>query len=177
MHTVLWSPVGAPAGVPGPRRNADECDAGWFAPVATRRRPIFVGLWPTSLWLAVFPGGIPPGAPCRPLPAPGSWGACHLRCLEGGHLWWHVVGGWLPAVAARRHRLRGGGPPRRAEPGNRVRGQPGMAGRQARSLGEPLFPGEHCPLRWVIQNPGVTTRSGHFRSPKHGVFGLAELAR
>jgi hypothetical protein len=37
---VLWSPVGAPAGVPGPRRNADDCDAGWFAPVATRRRPM-----------------------------------------------------------------------------------------------------------------------------------------
>ncbi len=30
---------GTVAGVPGPRRNADECDAGWFAPVATRRRP------------------------------------------------------------------------------------------------------------------------------------------
>ncbi len=41
MHTVLWSPVGAPAGVPGPRRNADDCDAGWFAPVATRRRFTF----------------------------------------------------------------------------------------------------------------------------------------
>jgi hypothetical protein len=39
FKSVLWSPVGAPAGVPGPRRNADECDAGWFAPVATRRRP------------------------------------------------------------------------------------------------------------------------------------------
>ena len=37
---VLWSPAGASAGVPGPRRNADECDAGWFAPVATRRRSI-----------------------------------------------------------------------------------------------------------------------------------------
>src|SRR5262252_4899133 len=79
MHTVLWSPVGAPAGVPGPRRNADECDAGWFAPVATRRRPIFVGLWPTSPWLAVFfPGGYPPdprspsahGAGLRPPPGP-----------------------------------------------------------------------------------------------------------
>jgi len=44
MHMVLWSPVGAPAGVPGPRRNADECDAGWFAPVATRRRPMFADL-------------------------------------------------------------------------------------------------------------------------------------
>jgi hypothetical protein len=29
---------GTVAGVPGPRRSADECDAGWFAPVATRRR-------------------------------------------------------------------------------------------------------------------------------------------
>jgi hypothetical protein len=32
---------GTVAGVPGPRRSADECDAGWFAPVATRRRPFF----------------------------------------------------------------------------------------------------------------------------------------
>jgi hypothetical protein len=31
------------AGVPGPRRSADECDAGWFAPVATRRRSSFSG--------------------------------------------------------------------------------------------------------------------------------------
>src|SRR5262249_59784391 len=63
MHTVLWCGVGAPAGVPGPRRNADECDAGWFAPVATRRRPIFIGLWPTSPWLAVFFRGDTPGPP------------------------------------------------------------------------------------------------------------------
>src|ERR1700753_3907158 len=34
---------GTAAGVPGPRRNADECDAGWFAPVATRRRSISGG--------------------------------------------------------------------------------------------------------------------------------------
>src|SRR5262245_16309275 len=33
---------GTVAGVPGPRRSADECDAGWFAPVATRRRPFSV---------------------------------------------------------------------------------------------------------------------------------------
>src|SRR5580700_520698 len=32
---------GTTAGVPGPRRSADECDAGWFAPVATRRRSMF----------------------------------------------------------------------------------------------------------------------------------------
>jgi hypothetical protein len=34
---------GTVAGVPGPRRSADECDAGWFAPVATRRRPFYWG--------------------------------------------------------------------------------------------------------------------------------------
>ena len=51
---VLWSPAGAPiAGVPGPRRSADECDAGWFAPVATRRRSMFGGLRPPSRRLAV----------------------------------------------------------------------------------------------------------------------------
>src|SRR6266851_1203007 len=90
---VLWSPVGAPAGVPGPRRNADECDAGWFAPVATRRRPnlrwppasfatrsqylpgggppevalIFDGLRPASLRArSTFPGGTPPDPPRSP---------------------------------------------------------------------------------------------------------------
>ena len=60
---MLWSPVGAPAGVPGPRRNADECDAGWFAPVATRRRPICGALRAPSLRFAVFPGGTTPGTP------------------------------------------------------------------------------------------------------------------
>jgi len=63
FEPVLWSPVGAPAGVPGPRRNADDCDAGWFAPVATRRRPIFGAFQAPSPRLAVFPGGTPPGAP------------------------------------------------------------------------------------------------------------------
>ena len=29
-------PSGTTAGVPGPRGNADDSDAGWFAPVATR---------------------------------------------------------------------------------------------------------------------------------------------
>jgi hypothetical protein len=57
IQPVLWSPVGAPAGVPGPRRNADDCDAGWFAPVATRRRFMFGALWVPSPWLAIFPGG------------------------------------------------------------------------------------------------------------------------
>ncbi len=32
---------GTVAGVPGPRRSADDRDAGWFAPVATRRRPFY----------------------------------------------------------------------------------------------------------------------------------------
>src|SRR5579859_447654 len=59
---VLWSPVGAPAGVPGPRRNADDCDAGWFAPVATRRRPM---LRPLGLrrGLAVSARGETPRSP------------------------------------------------------------------------------------------------------------------
>src|SRR5580704_3116806 len=54
------------AGVPGPRRNADDRDAGWFAPVATRRRPIFAALCAASLWLAVLSrGGDPPEPPAR----------------------------------------------------------------------------------------------------------------
>src|SRR5580693_10607177 len=52
------------AGVPGPRRNADDRDAGWFAPVATRRRPNFAGLsGPASLWLAVLARGDDPPDP------------------------------------------------------------------------------------------------------------------
>src|SRR5579859_3721586 len=50
---------GTVAGVPGPRRSADECDAGWFAPVATRRRPFLPSHspWPEAVLLA-----------CRSLP-------------------------------------------------------------------------------------------------------------
>src|SRR5580693_1140604 len=44
----------AAAGVPGPRRNADDRDAGWFAPVATRRRPK----------LAAFARGFAYGSQC-----------------------------------------------------------------------------------------------------------------
>jgi hypothetical protein len=69
---VLWSPVGAPAGVPGPRRNADDCDAGWFAPVATRRRPIFGAFQAPSPWLAVSPRGDDP-------PEPPAWGGHPAR--------------------------------------------------------------------------------------------------
>ena len=65
FESVLWSPVGAPAGVPGPRRNADDCDAGWFAPVATRRRPM-LSPFGASPRLAVLPGGATPRTPrCR----------------------------------------------------------------------------------------------------------------
>src|SRR5215468_2641231 len=86
MHMVLWSPVGAPAGVPGPRRNADECDAGWFAPVATRRRPMLVGFQLTSPWLAVFSRGDTPRtsrSPCACGLATWGQGAGWLRGLEG----------------------------------------------------------------------------------------------
>jgi hypothetical protein len=61
---VLWSPAGAPiAGVPGPRRSADECDAGWFAPVATRRRSMFGVLRPPHQRLAVLHRGDTPRTP------------------------------------------------------------------------------------------------------------------
>src|SRR5581483_5411283 len=54
------------AGVPGPRRNADERDAGWFAPVATRRRPMLGPLRVSSAGArSIYPGGRPPGPPER----------------------------------------------------------------------------------------------------------------
>ena len=72
---VLWSPVGAPAGVPGPRRNADDCDAGWFAPVATRRRSSSAPFRRLRHGSQYLPGGRPPGAP-RWVPSPAG---VHLR--------------------------------------------------------------------------------------------------
>src|SRR5579875_4177144 len=66
MHTGALVPRwGTVAGVPGPRRNADECDAGWFAPVATRRRSLFRCRWHLHRRLAV-----PPGAALGPQPLP-----------------------------------------------------------------------------------------------------------
>jgi len=82
---VLWSPVGAPAGVPGPRRNADECDAGWFAPVATRRRPIFGDIYRLRRPPWYFPGcapgpqagpSSPPGPGAATAPLAGPWPPC-----------------------------------------------------------------------------------------------------
>jgi len=98
---VLWSPVGAPAGVPGPRRNADDCDAGWFAPVATRRRPVFAALGGFALARSSCPGGRPPGAPdvrpggltSPPFASPGG----HIR-PPGGHIYpANAPGGHIPS--------------------------------------------------------------------------------
>ena len=118
---VLWSPVGAPAGVPGPRRNADECDAGWFAPVATRRRPIFGALRAPSRRLAVFPGGDDPPEPPDGTPTPlavsygpgawvrsrhlGRWGLWSVRTRVSGRLSVRsssVVRGWKAPTARRK---------------------------------------------------------------------------
>src|SRR5579859_1246831 len=74
-NLVLWSPVGAPAGVPGPRRNADDCDAGWFAPVATRRRPMLGPLPGASPMARSIPRGDDPPNPPEPpyaRPPPGG---------------------------------------------------------------------------------------------------------
>ena len=97
---MLWSPVGAPAGVPGPRRNADDCDAGWFAPVATRRRAMLASLGPRR-GLAALSGGRPPGTPrwdARPHHPSvaalvrgsrrGPWAAGLKVCLD-------IIVGWL----------------------------------------------------------------------------------
>ena len=70
MHTGASVPRrSTTAGVPGPRRNADERDAGWFAPVATRRRPNFAAFLAASHGSPCFPGVTtprnPPTAFCR----------------------------------------------------------------------------------------------------------------
>src|SRR6185437_9335851 len=73
------------AGVPGPRRNADDRDAGWFAPVATRRRPMLGGLQPPRRWLAVlFRGDDPPDPPSGAL------------SVGGARRWPSSVGGCSP---------------------------------------------------------------------------------
>ena len=77
---------GTVAGVPGPRRSADECDAGWFAPVATRRRSMSGAFGPADRGLAVLPQGETPWNP-HPNPA---------------HLPWDFTGGPLPRPAGPR---------------------------------------------------------------------------
>ncbi len=73
MHTGALVPRrGTTAGVPGPRRNADECDAGWFAPVATRRRSMLRGPLAPSPWLAMPFWGSPPDPPVA-LRSGGLW--------------------------------------------------------------------------------------------------------
>ena len=85
------------AGVPGPRRNADDRDAGWFAPVATRRRPIFAALCAASRFArSAFPGGRPPGPPAR---LPHRWRGSPLA------LFWVGAGlavGVVPSVGGAR---------------------------------------------------------------------------
>src|SRR5215469_6365655 len=63
MAGALVPRRGTDAGVPGPRRSADECDAGWFAPVATRRRSMIGGLRPPHQRLAVSVRGETPRSP------------------------------------------------------------------------------------------------------------------
>jgi hypothetical protein len=81
------------AGVPGPRRNADDRDAGWFAPVATRRRPIFAALCAASRGArGAFPGGRPPGPPAW---LPRRWRGSPLALVP---VWAGVAVGLGPCV-------------------------------------------------------------------------------
>jgi hypothetical protein len=94
---------GTAAGVPGPRRNADDRDAGWFAPVATRRRPM---LGPFSRGLRLgsqcFSGGDDPSQPPAWHPAyggfcrtPGPVGRLVLWVLVLSDAWfWVALGPW-----------------------------------------------------------------------------------
>ena len=77
------------AGVPGPRRNADERDAGWFAPVATRRRPMLAALWAASAGLAALSRGDDPPDPPR--------GSLFVRGLFVGLVPWAGGSSWAGA--------------------------------------------------------------------------------
>src|SRR5215470_8287050 len=65
---------GTVAGVPGPRRSADECDAGWFAPVATRRRPFLTFFSPSAAPLLLRAAELHDGEPHQAQPHGGHDG-------------------------------------------------------------------------------------------------------
>src|SRR6185437_4510299 len=89
------------AGVPGPRRNADERDAGWFAPVATRRRTMLGAFLPLANGSQCSSGGRPPGPPGRPSVGGGARRGPSSRRWPSARRWpsswvgW--VGGWVTA--------------------------------------------------------------------------------
>jgi hypothetical protein len=160
FKAVLWSPVGAPAGVPGPRRNADDCDAGWFAPVATRRRPNARPLRGLASGSRCLPGGTTPRNP--PM-------GRHLRnassCGPGGGRVPSRPGGPLEGPGTCRHT----GP---APPPHR----PGTCGphfgrrwlttpaRNLRAGAGPASAGRHCPRgRWRPGSPEPVSRAAHTR--------------
>src|SRR5689334_13388838 len=85
MHTGALVPRrGTTAGVSGPRRDADECDAGWFAPVATRRRSMLGPFWALAGGSQCFPGGHP-RTPGRSMLGPFWALAGGSQCFPGGH--------------------------------------------------------------------------------------------
>src|SRR5215472_13973883 len=85
MHTGALVPRrSTAAGVPGPRRNADECDAGWFAPVATRRRPMLGPLGALAEGSQCFSRGDTPRTPGRPMLGPLGALAEGSQCFSRG---------------------------------------------------------------------------------------------
>src|SRR6185437_6945147 len=72
--------------VPGPRRNADERDAGWFAPVATRRRTMLGAFLPLANGSQCSSGGATPGPPGGPL-----WGWCSPLAFRSPLAFWVVL--------------------------------------------------------------------------------------
>ena len=87
------------AGVPGPRRNADDRDAGWFAPVATRRRPYSAAFQAASRGSQCSPGddprtprGAAPWVRLAVGPVPSA--------ESGSSGWLLVAGSGVPAVGA-----------------------------------------------------------------------------
>ena len=111
-----------------------------------------------------FSGGMPPGPPLSPYRAPGGLGGCHLRGLAS----LATCGGMLRGAAGAACCYAASPLARRWGAAGRSRGIAGAGGR-VWPAGQPVpwraaVPGRVPAASLGNTEPGVTTRSGHFRS-------------